>query len=97
MRGERHLLTIEAWEHGLKVLHFETFVEPLSEHERAEVDAALRRCGFHDFVATIEARGYTHEEAYRRAAIIMGTELAQLAVDEKAYRRECERRGLLPL
>lgn len=95
--SDRKLLTIEAWDGGRKTLHYETFIDPLTDEDRAIAEAALASSGFYDFVASIEARGYTPEVARQRAAIILTTELARHAQDEAGYRRECERRGLLAL
>lgn len=90
------LVTIEAWERGLKTLHFEQVIEPLNDADRATVEKFLEPW-FSELVATIEARGYTPEAALERAAIMVSTEFARQAQDEAAYQRVCERKGLLPL
>jgi hypothetical protein len=70
---------------------------PLTDADRAVCAEAAEVAGINDLIGEYVAQGYTEQAATQKVWAIMMCLFAEAQVDEAAYRRECERRGLLLL
>lgn len=81
--------TMHTWQH--------VATEAPSDEDMAHLEAAMERCGVNDAIADQIAKGYPPSVARERVLLWLACELVKRDLDEKAYRRECDRRGLLAL
>lgn len=99
MAGEYPKLYTVDWvdQDGQRRTWSQRIEQPPTADELTLLERACETSGINEAIAATMARGYDERTARQKVFSMVVVGIVERAADEAAYRRECERRGLLAL